>query len=151
VPSTALPPLAIDLPLVAHIPESYAPDLNLRLALYQRMTRVQHPQEADEMAQELRDRFGPMPEPVETLLYVVRLRALAREAGVQSIQTEDGQIVLRMTHGLRLPQERLRRQLPDAAWVGPTSVRLSQARLQDGWRDALLSVMSMLAASTAGG
>jgi len=150
VPSTALPPLAIDLPLVAHIPESYAPDLNLRLALYQRMTRVQHPQDVDDMTQELRDRFGPLPEPVHTLLYVVRLRALAREAGVQSIQTEDGQIVLRMMHGQRLPQERLRRQLADAAWVGPTSVRLSQARLREGWRDALLGVMSMLAASVRG-
>ena len=145
VPSTALPPLAIDLPLVAHIPESYAPDLNLRLALYQRMTRVQHPQEVDDVAQELRDRFGPLPEPVQALLYVVRLRALAREAGVQSIQTEDGLIVLRMMHGHRLPQERLRRQLPDAAWVGPTSVRLSQARLREGWRDALLRVMAVLA------
>ncbi len=148
VPSTALPPLAIDLPLVAHIPESYAPDLNLRLALYQRMTHIQHPQEADDMAQELRDRFGPLPEPVETLLYVVRVRALAREAGVQSVQTEDGQIVLRMTRGRRLPQERLQHELSDAVWIGPTSVRLSQARLQDGWRDALLRVMSTLAALT---
>jgi transcription-repair coupling factor (superfamily II helicase) len=145
LPSTALPPLAIDLPLVAHIPESYAPDLNLRLALYQRMTRVQHPQEAEELTQEMRDRFGPLPEPVQTLLYVVRLRALAREAGVQSVQTEDGQIVLRMMHGRRLPQEQLRRRLPDAAWIGPTSVRLSQARLRDGWRDALLRVMEGLA------
>jgi transcription-repair coupling factor (superfamily II helicase) len=146
VPSTALPPLAIDLPLVAHIPESYAPDLNLRLALYQRMTRVQQPQEADDMAQELRDRFGPLPEPVQTLLYVVRLRALAREAGVQSIQTEDGQIVLRMMQGHRLAQERLRRQLVDASWIGPTSVRLSQARLGGAWREALLQVMAVLAA-----
>jgi transcription-repair coupling factor (superfamily II helicase) len=147
-PSTALPPLAIDLPLVAHIPESYAPDLNLRLALYQRMTRVQHPQEVEEIAQELRDRFGPLPEPVQTLLYVVRVRALAREAGVQSIQTEDGQIVLRMVQGRRLPQEQLRRLLPEGAWVGPTSVRLSRLRL-DGWRDDLLGVMERLVALAA--
>ncbi len=143
-PSTALPPLAIDLPLVAHIPESYAPDLNLRLALYQRMTRVQHPKEVDDIAQELRDRFGPPPEPVQTLLYVVRVRTLAREAGVQSVQTEDGQIVLRMVQGRHLPQEQLRRQLPDGSWVGPTSVRLSRIRLGDGWRDALLGVMQRL-------
>jgi transcription-repair coupling factor (superfamily II helicase) len=145
VPSTAMPPLAIDLPLVAHIPESYAPNLNLRLALYQRMTRVQEPQEADEMARELRDRFGPLPEPVETLLYVVKVRALARQAGVHSIQTEDGQIVVRMSQGVRLPQERLRRELPHVAWVGPTSLRLSQARLREGWREALLGVLSLLA------
>ena len=100
------------------------------------------------MAQELRDRFGLLPEPVETLLYVVRVRALAREAGVQSVQTEDGQIVVRMIRGYRLPQERLRRELPDVAWIGPTSIRLSQARLQDSWRDALLRVMTALAAST---
>jgi transcription-repair coupling factor (superfamily II helicase) len=143
-PSTALPPLAIDLPLVAHIPESYAPDLNLRLALYQRMTRVQHPKEVDDIAQELRDRFGPLPEPVQTLLYVVSVRALAREAGVQSVQTEDGQIVLRMVQGRHLPQEQLRRQLPDGSWVGPTSVRLSRLRLGDGWRDVLLGVMQRL-------
>ncbi|MGA2285130.1 MAG: transcription-repair coupling factor [Dehalococcoidia bacterium] len=145
-PSTAMPPLAIDLPLVAHIPESYAPDLNLRLAIYQRMTRVQHPQEVQEIAQELRDRFGPLPEPVQTLLYVVRVQALAREAGVQSVQTEDGQIVLRMVQGRRLPQERLRHRLPEGAWVGPTSVRLSRVRLGDGWRDALIGVMQELVA-----
>ncbi len=142
-PSTALPPLAIDLPVVAHIPEAYAPDLNLRLALYQRMTRVQHPQEVEEIAHELRDRFGPLPEPVQTLLYVVRVRALAREAGVQSVQTEDGQIVLRMVQGRRLPQEQLRPRLPPGSWVGPTSVRLSRVRL-DGWREELLSVMERL-------
>jgi transcription-repair coupling factor (superfamily II helicase) len=145
VPSTALPPLAIDLPLIAHIPESYAPDLNVRLALYQRMAQVHHPQEADDLEQELGDRFGPPPQPVQTLLYVVRLRALAREAGVQSIQTEDSQIVLRMLHGHRLPQERLRRQFADGVWVGPTSLHLSQPRLREDWQQALLEVITTLA------
>ena len=144
VPSMAQPPLTIDLPLIAHIPEEYAPDLNLRLALYQRMTRVQDPREADELAQEIRDRFGPPPLPVETLLYVVRLRALARQAGVQSVLSEDGEIVLRMLPGRQLPRERLRAELPAATWIGPTSVRLNREAL-DGWQPALLRVMERLA------
>jgi transcription-repair coupling factor (superfamily II helicase) len=144
--STAQGPLTIDLPLAAHIPEVYAPDLNLRLALYQRMSRVQNLREVEELTQEMRDRFGPLPEPVQTLLYVVRLRALAREAGVQSIQTEEGQVVVRMAGGRRLPQEQLRRRTPEGTWVGPTSLRLSRTRLGDRWRDTLLGVMEGLAA-----
>jgi hypothetical protein len=54
--------------------------------------------------------------------------------------------VLRMVQGRRLPQEQLRRQLPEGTWVGPTSVRLSRLRLCDGWRDALLGVMERLVA-----
>jgi transcription-repair coupling factor (superfamily II helicase) len=150
-PSTAQPPLTIDLPLAAHIPEVYAPDLNLRLALYQRMSRVQNLREVEELTQEMRDRFGPLPEPVQTLLYVVRLRALAREAGVQSIQTEDGQVVVRMAGGRRLPQEQLRRRAPEGTWVGPTSLRLSRTRLGDRWRDTLLGVMEGLAAEATAG
>ncbi len=146
LPATAQPPLTIELPLTAHIPDTYVDDLNLRLALYQRMAGVQRAQEVEGLAQEMRDRFGSLPKPVRTLLYVVRLRALAREAGVQSIQTEDGQIVLRMAAGLRLPQERLQREAPEGTWVGPTSLRLSRGRLRDRWRDALLSVLDGLAA-----
>jgi transcription-repair coupling factor (superfamily II helicase) len=149
--STAQVPLTIDLPLAAHIPEVYAPDLNLRLALYQRMSRVQSLREVEELTQEMRDRFGPLPEPVQTLLYVVRLRALAREAGVQSIQTEDGQVVVRMAGGRRLPQEQLRRRVPEGTWVGPTSLRLSRTRLGDRWRDTLLGVMEGLAAEATAG
>ncbi|MGD0766181.1 MAG: transcription-repair coupling factor, partial [Dehalococcoidia bacterium] len=151
VPSTAQPPLTIDLPLAAHIPEAYAPDLNLRLALYQRMARVQNVPEVEELTQEMRDRFGPLPEPVQTLLYVVRLRALAREASVQSIQGEDGQVVVRMAGGQRLPQERLRRQAPEGTWIGPTSLRLSRTRLGEHWRGALLAVMEGLAAEATAG
>jgi hypothetical protein len=83
---------------------------------------------------------------VRSLLYVVRLRALAREAGVQSIQTEDGQIVVRMAAGLRLPQERLRQEAPEGTWVGPTSLRLSRGRLRERWREVLLSMVEEMAA-----
>ena len=88
------------------------------------------------MAQELRDRFGPLPEPVQTLLYVVRVRALAREAGVQSIQTEDGQIVVRMVQGAgacrrsscdaELPEGDLGRPDVAAAESDPAAGRLAR-------------------------
>jgi hypothetical protein len=103
-------------------------------------------EEIEELARELKDRFGRLPRSVRALLYVVRLRTLAREAGVQSIQAEDGEIVLRMAAGRRLPQERVRREAPPESWVGPTSVRLSRGRLGERWQEALLALVEGLVA-----
>src|SRR4030042_127151 len=89
-PSEVTPPLTIDLPLTAHIPDGYVDDLNLRLALYQRLAAVRTVEEIEELARELKGRFGRLPRAVQILLYVVRLRTLAREAGGQSIQAEGG-------------------------------------------------------------
>ncbi len=148
-PSEAASPLTIDLPLTAHIPDSYVGDINLRLALYQRLAAVQRGEEIEALAQEMKDRFGRLPRAVRTLLYVVRLRTLAREAGLQSIQTEDGEIVLRMAAGKRLPQEKIRREVPPETWVGPTSVRLSRSRLGERWQEALLALVERLAVEVA--
>ncbi len=147
-PSEIVTPLTIDLPLTAHIPDGYVDDLNLRIALYQRLAAVRTAEEIEELARELKDRFGRLPPSVRTLLYVVRLRTLAREAGVQSIQAENGEIVLRMAAGRRLPQERIRREAPPESWVGPTSVRLSRGRLGERWQEALLALVERLAAET---
>jgi transcription-repair coupling factor (superfamily II helicase) len=148
-PSEAVAPLTIDLPLTAHIPDSYVGDINLRLALYQRLAAVQRGEEIEALAREMKDRFGRLPRTVRTLLYVVRLRTLAREAGLQSIQTEDREIVLRMAAGKRLPQEKTRREIPPETWVGPTSVRLSRSRLGECWQEALLALVERLAVEVA--
>ncbi len=155
-PATAQPPLTMDLPLTAHIPEAYVDDLNLRLALYQRLSQVRRPEETDDLAREMVDRFGPLPSSVKNLLFAVRLRALARAAGVESIQREDGQIVVRMAEGARLHRGVLPRDVGDGVWVGRTQLRLDVSVLRDRWRStlsALLETMaerSLAAASQAG-
>ena len=62
-----------------------------RLSIYQRAARIQERHEAPELAEELKDRFGLLPEEVENLLRVAELRALASRLGVESIlQGSDG-------------------------------------------------------------
>src|SRR5262249_37321171 len=84
-PGLAKPALTLDLPLSAHLPDSYVPDLNLRLALYQRLAKAETNEEADAIESEMNDRFGPPPQAAKNLLWVVRLRLLATEAGVGAI------------------------------------------------------------------
>jgi len=143
-PKAQRPPLTIDLPLTAHLPVAYVGDLNLRLALYQRMAAVETVAEAEALAQELGDRFGPPPPAAEHLLFAVRVRALARAAGVASVQQEDGQLVALAPEG-GPPRERLRHLDAPWLWAGPTQARLTLSALGDGWQEALVEVLEALA------
>jgi transcription-repair coupling factor (superfamily II helicase) len=85
----------INLPLPVYLPEDYVPDESLRLQLYRRLAGLVNQKDIAAMAQELEDRFGKLPEPVVNLLYQLKLKALALESGVQAINVESGQIVIK--------------------------------------------------------
>ena len=110
------PQASVDLPLPAFIPQEYVPDLAQRLGVYQRLARTTAVEEVDSLGDELRDRFGPLPEEVEHLLYVVRIKILAGSTGVDSVAREGGSAVLRTAraHGRRStgPATRARRRRP---------------------------------------
>ncbi|MCK4263232.1 MAG: transcription-repair coupling factor, partial [Dehalococcoidia bacterium] len=59
---------SIALPVTAYLPEEYVPRLNSRLSLYRRLAGIRYVEETADMAQELRDRFGALPQPVDNLL-----------------------------------------------------------------------------------
>ncbi|MER8702931.1 transcription-repair coupling factor [Mesorhizobium sp. M1273] len=67
------------------IPESYVPDLQLRLALYRRLGDLENTEEIDAFGAELIDRFGPLPEEVKHLLKIVFIKALCRKANVEKL------------------------------------------------------------------
>lgn len=86
--------VSVDLPLAVNLPEDYVGDRNLRLKLYRRMAAIGNEVELDEMAAELRDRFGALPVATENLLYQLRVKLKAHAAGVESITHDSGQIVV---------------------------------------------------------
>ena len=71
------------------------PDESLRLRLYRRLAGLVTEGEVTAMALELEDRFGQLTEPVANLLYQLRLKVLALESGVQAINVDSGQIVIK--------------------------------------------------------
>jgi transcription-repair coupling factor (superfamily II helicase) len=86
------PNIGLGLPVL--IPETYVPDLPVRLGLYRRIGALASDAESEAMAAELVDRFGPLPAEVENLLQVVSLKRLCREAGVEKLDSGPKGMVL---------------------------------------------------------
>ncbi len=72
----------INLGVPVLIPELYIPDLDLRLSMYRRLSGLRTKVELEGFAAELIDRFGPLPREVNTLLVIVRIKALCKAAGI---------------------------------------------------------------------
>ncbi|NOR04897.1 MAG: transcription-repair coupling factor [Deltaproteobacteria bacterium] len=68
----------VNLGIPAFIPEEYVPDVEQRLLLYRRMARLEDNEKDTDFSLELRDRFGPMPEEVASLLKVMGIKRTLR-------------------------------------------------------------------------
>ncbi|MGW7516695.1 transcription-repair coupling factor [Streptomyces sp. NPDC054796] len=102
----------IELPVDAHVPHDYAPGEQLRLQAYRAIASANSEADIAAVREELTDRYGPLPEPVENLLLVAGLRMLARACGVTDI-TLQGNNVRFSPVELRESQElRLKRLYP---------------------------------------
>ncbi len=89
------PDATIDLGVDAYLPEAFVGDEGQRMAAYRKLAAARSGEEANAIAEELADRFGALPEPAANLIEIVRLRSLAREAGIAAITREKGRIVIR--------------------------------------------------------
>jgi transcription-repair coupling factor (superfamily II helicase) len=139
------PPVTVDLPISIGFPTEYVTDQNLRLRLYRRLANTENEEELQAMVEEFTDRFGPMPEETANLFFQVRVKLRAESAGLASITLEGDQMVLRfppLSEGVKS------RNLPNLGpylRAGKNAYWMQFAKIQDNWRDVLLTVMDELA------
>jgi transcription-repair coupling factor (superfamily II helicase) len=79
------PQISVDAPIL--IPETYVPDLDLRMGLYRRLGDLEDKRAIEEFAAELIDRFGPLPDETANLLKIVETKLNAKEAMVAKLDT----------------------------------------------------------------
>lgn len=87
--------VALDVP--AYLPDEYVPDASQKLHLYRRLSRARSREELDELTAEIRDRYGPLPDAVATLMDQAALRVLGGVLGVErvSVRGKQGRITYR--------------------------------------------------------
>ena len=134
----------VELQMPARIPESYIAHMASRLSIYQRAARIRERHEAPELAEELKDRFGSLPEEVENLLRVAELRALASRLGVESIlQGSDG-ITVNLKVAVGGARQPLQRALGPSVNVGNQRIHMPTRRLGGQWFLRLTRVLERL-------
>jgi transcription-repair coupling factor (superfamily II helicase) len=143
--TSPLQSLTIDLPMQSYIPPEYVSDIDMRLTLYQRLAKLSTTQQVADMADELKDRFGPLPSQVANLFYAIEVKILAVDVGIESIDTDDKSIVLRMVEGKKVDKALLEKTLGDVVKAGTNQVRLDIKRLGSRWRKALLQTLQAMA------
>jgi transcription-repair coupling factor (superfamily II helicase) len=81
-------------PHQASLPHSYVPEPQHRIEIYRKLAQATEKAALENLQNELRDRFGPLPPAVELLLTVVELKILASEKSVTSIEVKEGKLML---------------------------------------------------------
>jgi transcription-repair coupling factor (superfamily II helicase) len=141
----AVPIPLIDLPLSAHIPESYIEDFHSRLAVYQRVADIETAEAVAAMQAELRDRFGPVPPSVDNLLYVALVKSLARKAGAESVKTDEHMFHIRIRGGVSDEQRVAVEALAfRGALTGPNQVRVDRVGAGEDWMRWLVRILRAL-------
>lgn len=136
--------VTIDLLLPTYVPTDYVPDMALRIQLYRRMAELHNEDALRDLRVELEDRFGPLPSPVDNLLYQLRVKQRALLAGVEAVVSEGQQVSIRLGGLAHADRPGLQRALGHGVRVSRTAIWLPLGE-GDGWQAALIAVLDRLA------
>lgn len=75
----------INLPVEAYLPDDYVPDSRQKVSIYKKIAGVKDREALDELREELKDRYGTIPEPAEMLLEVANIKQLSQQLGIAAI------------------------------------------------------------------
>ena len=75
----------INLPIEAYLPDEYVPDSRQKVALYKKIAALETEVDRKELEEEMVDRYGKIPEPVQMLLEIADLKQLSQQLGVDGV------------------------------------------------------------------
>ncbi len=82
----------INLPIEAYLPDEYVPDSRQKVALYKKIAALETEIDRKELEEEMVDRYGKIPEPVQMLLEIADLKQLSQQLGIDGIVAGEGSI-----------------------------------------------------------
>ena len=76
---------SINLPIEAFLPDDYIPDSRQKISIYKKISGIKNDTEKEHLTNELKDRYGEIPEPVEMLLEITSIKQLCKKLGITAI------------------------------------------------------------------
>jgi transcription-repair coupling factor (superfamily II helicase) len=138
----------LHLKLAASIPEAYIPETSMRLTLYKRFASVLDEVELDALTEETRDRFGKLPESVQHLITVMRIKIFAKRLWLRSVRMEKRQVVYTFTQQSPVDIEdltgRIRKEPERFRWLAPHELAMG---FKEGKEQAVIDSITRFLAS----
>jgi transcription-repair coupling factor (superfamily II helicase) len=92
----------IDVKLDAFIPNDYIPQVSQKIAVYQQLASARSDAQVAEISAGVRDRFGPLPAPLENLVEITKLRAIALQKGITRVVIDEKRLTLGVGSGFEI-------------------------------------------------
>ncbi len=105
----------IDLRVGAFIPDDYIADRKLKVGFYQRLSRVEDERDVVSLREEMKDRFGRLPDPAHILFDLVSIRQIADKIGLKQLTVSGSQMTMTYRNGLYPSRDRIARVTDDPA------------------------------------
>lgn len=93
----------INVRIQALIPDTYMPDIRIRLAWYRNLSQIEGPDDLDRLEEQMADQFGRPPQPVIDLLGLMLIRSLCRKLGIRDLSSGPKAISLAFTAQTKVP------------------------------------------------
>jgi transcription-repair coupling factor (superfamily II helicase) len=97
----------MNLPIDAYIPDVYIEDSTQKLLTYKRLSKIRDESGIKDMEEELKDRFGEIPQPLMNLLEIISLKCVLSRARVKKIEYTDKHLILHVTEKTPIDMKRL--------------------------------------------
>jgi transcription-repair coupling factor (superfamily II helicase) len=91
---TGWEPVRLDVPVDAYVPPDYIPYEVAKIDLHRRVAAAREPADLEALAEELEDRFGPLPDPVDALLKLQHARIRLGRAGARTAELRGDRLVI---------------------------------------------------------
>ena len=131
----------IDVDVDAYLPSDYVPFEAAKIDIHRRIAAAREPGELRALADELRDRFGPVPDPVTNLLDLQRARIELGTAGARTIEVRGGRLSVTPIELGAEAVGRLREQMPEAMYERRS--RTLSVRVDDDPAERLASTLGL--------
>jgi transcription-repair coupling factor (superfamily II helicase) len=139
----------VNLGLDIYIPADYIDDENLRMTFYKRIAAAADGERLDALRTEMRDRFGSIPEGVETLFDYVRLKQLGGAIGIASIARRGEALSIRFQQDARIDPNRLLRLIDARAGATFSPSGVLTMPIERRGREIIGEIREILEQSTA--
>jgi transcription-repair coupling factor (superfamily II helicase) len=142
-------PVRLDVSVDAYVPADYVPYEQAKIEIHRRVAGALEVAEVERLREELEDRFGPLPEPVENMLALQRARIKFGQAGARTVSFKGDRLAVVPIELDSSRAKRLRQELPEALYEASRS-QVSMRVPKDGTErfpsvvraaDALLAIM----------